>query len=74
MITGLGVTVPPIFNDLRKFGIEYGFEVEEISKQDIEEVAVSSTKIRNALFDGQVEKANRFLKLSFCSCRNSGKR
>jgi riboflavin kinase/FMN adenylyltransferase len=51
--------------DLRKFGIEYGFDVEEISKQDIEEVAVSSTKIRRALLEGQVEKANRYLSYPF---------
>lgn len=52
-------------NDLRKFGIEYGFDVEEISKQDIEEVAVSSTKIRNALLEGRVELANRYLSYPF---------
>lgn len=51
--------------DLREFGREYEFEVEEISKQDVEEVAVSSTKIRNALLEGQVEKANRYLNHPF---------
>lgn len=52
-------------DDLRKFGEEYGFEVEEISQQDVEEVAVSSTKIRNALQEGMVEKANRYLQHPF---------
>lgn len=52
-------------NDLRDFGHEYGFEVEEISKQDVEDVAVSSTKIRNALLEGKVEKANRYLSYPF---------
>lgn len=52
-------------DDLRKFGEEYDFEVEEISKQDVEEVAVSSTKIRNALLEGKVEKANQFLSYPF---------
>ena len=52
-------------NDLRKFGEEYDFEVEEISKQDVEEVAVSSTKIRKALMAGKVEKANRYLSYPF---------
>lgn len=47
--------------DLKRFGEEYGFEVEEISKQEVEEVAVSSTKIRNALAEGEVEKANTYL-------------
>lgn len=48
-------------NDLKEFGVELGFEVEEISKQDIEEVAVSSTKIRNALNEGNMKKANSYL-------------
>ena len=47
--------------DLRKYGEEYGFEVEEISKQDVDEVAVSSTKIRKALQEGNIEKANSYL-------------
>ncbi|HET8838198.1 MAG TPA: riboflavin kinase, partial [Flavobacteriaceae bacterium] len=48
-------------NDLKKFGKEFGFEVEEIPKQDIEEVAVSSTKIRKALNNGDIKKANSYL-------------
>lgn len=47
--------------DLRKYGEIYGFEVEEIAKQDIDHVAVSSTKIRNALKKGSIEKANKYL-------------
>ena len=35
-------------NDLKVFGETFGFEVEEISVQDINDVAVSSTKIRTA--------------------------
>ena len=35
--------------------------VEEITKQDVDDVAVSSTKIRTALQKGQIEKANAFL-------------
>ena len=50
---------------LREFGKQFDFEVEEIGKQDIEEVAVSSTKIRKALLEGRVEKANRYLKTPF---------
>lgn len=51
--------------DLKKFGEEFGFEVEEISKQDIDEVAVSSTKIRKALNNGEIEKANTYLSRPF---------
>lgn len=52
-------------NDLRKFGDLYGFEVEEISAQDINEVSVSSTKIRKALEEGDIAKANAFLGYPF---------
>jgi len=52
-------------DDLRTFGKTYGFEVEEISVQDINEVAVSSTKIRIALNDGNVQTANTFLGYNF---------
>ncbi|MFB9053204.1 bifunctional riboflavin kinase/FAD synthetase [Formosa undariae] len=52
-------------NDLRKFGETYGFEVEEISAEDVNEVAVSSTKIRKALEAGDIKKANNYLGYSF---------
>ncbi|GGH45186.1 riboflavin biosynthesis protein RibF [Mangrovimonas yunxiaonensis] len=48
-------------NDLRAFGKTYHFEVEEISAQDINEVAVSSTKIRQALITGDIKTANAYL-------------
>jgi len=47
--------------DLKELGKTFGFTVEEISKQDVEEVAVSSTKIRKAIEEGNIEKANTFL-------------
>lgn len=55
-------------NDLKQFGLDYDFEVEEISQQDIEQVAVSSTKIRNALLEGRVERANIYLQHPFSLC------
>ena len=48
-------------DDLIIFGKEYGFEVEQISALEINEVSVSSTKIRNALNAGYLETANRYL-------------
>lgn len=48
-------------NDLKEFGITYGFEVEEISAQELDHVAVSSTKIRKALEAGDIETANAYL-------------
>jgi riboflavin kinase/FMN adenylyltransferase len=52
-------------SDLKAYGEEFGFEVDEISKQDIEDVAVSSTKIRTALEEGDLEKANEYLTQPF---------
>ena len=46
---------------LKDFGEQYGCVVEEITKQDVDDVAVSSTKIRTALQKGHIEKANAFL-------------
>ena len=51
--------------DLKNFGNKYGFEVEEISAQDINDVAVSSTKIRKALDEGDMKKANAYLGYPF---------
>lgn len=43
----------------------YGYQVEEIPEQDINDVAVSSTKIRKALLDGDVALANNYLGYAF---------
>ncbi len=47
--------------DLRAFAKIYDFTVQEISAQDIADVTVSSTKIRNALTSGKVSLANSYL-------------
>ena len=52
-------------NDLREFGELYGFEVIEISAQEVNEVAVSSTKIRKALKEGDIITANTYLGYPF---------
>lgn len=51
--------------DLKTFAKLYGFKVEEISAQDIEDVTVSSTKIRHALNQGEVDLANSYLGYNF---------
>ena len=48
-------------DDLIEFGNKFGFEVEEISAKQINEVSISSTKIRNALTEGNIELANNYL-------------
>ncbi len=40
---------------------KYPFSVEEISRQDIDEVGISSTRIRNALLEGEIHTANQYL-------------
>lgn len=47
--------------DLVIFGEKYGFEVEQIPAQEIDEVSVSSTKIRKALEEGHIALANSYL-------------
>ena len=48
-------------DDMRLFGEKYGFAVVEISVQEVDEVSVSSTKIREALNKGDVTTAEHYL-------------
>jgi len=52
-------------NDLQKYGQQYNFSVDKISKQEIDDVAISSTKIRESLASGQIKKANEYLEKPF---------
>lgn len=52
-------------DDLKEFGKTYNFEVEEISAKEIDDVAISSTKIRKALNEGDIETANSYLGYNF---------
>lgn len=49
------------FDYLKANSGKYGFEVEEILRQDIDDVAVSSTKIRNLLLEGDLSEATLLL-------------
>ena len=49
------------FEYLYNLGNIYGFEVEEIPEQDIQNESVSSTKIRSALLHGNIQRANAYL-------------
>jgi riboflavin kinase/FMN adenylyltransferase len=51
--------------DLQRAAPVYGFEVIEIPEQDINNVAVSSTRIREALSNADIEQANTFLGYPF---------
>ncbi len=52
-------------NDLLQFAPVYNFEVIEIPEQDINDVAISSTRIREALLNAEIEVANTFLGYPF---------
>lgn len=56
------------FEHLKEFGPIYGFDVEEIPAKDIDNIDVSSTKIRGALQAGDVETANSYLGHSYSIC------
>ncbi|MDX5320993.1 MAG: riboflavin biosynthesis protein RibF, partial [Bacteroidota bacterium] len=49
------------FEELQELAPVFDFRVEEISAEDIDEVTISSTKIRNALLSGDLETANSYL-------------
>ncbi len=51
--------------ELQHFAPIYGYEVEEIPEQDVNEVAVSSSQIRNAVLKGETALANQFLGYTF---------
>ncbi|MEX2514460.1 MAG: bifunctional riboflavin kinase/FAD synthetase [Cyclobacteriaceae bacterium] len=49
------------FEHLKEKQNQYGFELEEIPRQDIDNIGISSTKIRKALETGGIQTANAFL-------------
>jgi riboflavin kinase/FMN adenylyltransferase len=51
--------------ELLSMGPQYNFEVVEIPEQDIHDVAISSTRIRNALYANDIHTANECLGYPF---------
>jgi riboflavin kinase/FMN adenylyltransferase len=49
------------YDALYRLRESYGFEVEEIPEQEIQHETVSSTKIRKALAEGNIQRANAYL-------------
>ncbi|NIJ53912.1 bifunctional riboflavin kinase/FAD synthetase [Dyadobacter arcticus] len=49
------------FEFLQNNGSKFGFEVEEISRADIEHMAISSSRIRKSLVTGHIHEANELL-------------
>ena len=46
------------FKLLEKMKVEYGYEMEEITKETLDDIGISSTKIRTALSEGDIKLAN----------------
>lgn len=53
------------FEQLQEYGELFGFEVEEISAQSLNDISISSTKIRKALDEGSIGIANNYLGYNF---------
>jgi len=49
------------FNTLKESSMHHDFSIEEINAKDIDNIAVSSSKIRKALEEGNLNKATEFL-------------
>ncbi|MCO6498909.1 MAG: bifunctional riboflavin kinase/FAD synthetase [Vicingus serpentipes] len=49
------------FKNLKEFGEIYDFTVQEIPAQEVQQINISSTKIRNSLIHGEINAANQFL-------------
>lgn len=50
---------------LKSFSEEYNYELSEIKAQEIDQIAVSSTKIRKAVTEGNITLANSYLESIF---------
>jgi len=53
------------FQNLLTLSELYDFKLHKIEPQNVEEVTISSTKIRNAITEGDIEKANSYLCCDF---------
>ena len=52
-------------NNLKDYGIKYNFEVIEIKAEEINDIAISSTKIRNSIEEGDIQLTNSYLGYEF---------
>jgi riboflavin kinase/FMN adenylyltransferase len=52
-------------NNLKEYGIKYNFEVIEIKAKEINDIAISSTKIRNSIEEGDIQLSNSYLGYEF---------
>jgi riboflavin kinase/FMN adenylyltransferase len=53
------------FEQLQEYGSMFGFELEEIPVQNLNDISISSTKIRHSLNAGDIKKVNNYLGYHF---------
>ncbi len=53
------------FEQLQEYGSMFGFKLEEIPAQNLNDISISSTKIRHSLNAGDIKKANNYLGYHF---------
>ena len=53
-------------SDLKEYSSEFNFTVDEIDVQEIEKIAISSTKIRNSINEGDLKTTKKYLGRFFC--------
>lgn len=53
------------FEQLQEYAAMFKFDVEEISVKSLNDITISSTKIRKALSNGNIEKATKYLGYNF---------
>jgi len=53
------------FEDLKNCADKYGFKIKKVDALSLDNENISSTKIRQALIQGQIEKANNYLSRKF---------
>jgi len=53
------------FEQLKEYSYTYGFKLQKISQKDVNSITISSTKIRKAIENGNIEKVNNYLGYNF---------
>lgn len=54
------------YETLKEYGKQYNFSVKQVSAYEKDQLAISSTLIRNLLLEGNITQANQYLNYTFC--------
>lgn len=63
---GFGKNKEGNYEALKQYSEGLGFTIKKVPAHRVEDIAVSSTLIRNLLIAGQIENTNKYLNYSFC--------